>query len=120
MRLKATAALSAALLMATLTTSPVAAFSPSVAAARHYALAKIDTTQFKCLDALVMRESRWDPHAGHIDGYYGIAQTRPASRYGTGWRDDPLVQTKWMLRYIHGRYGSACQAWAWWQSHHWY
>ena len=114
MRFIAAAALSAAFLFMA---SPVSAthYPPAVQDARAYALEQIGRTQFRCLDAIVARESGWNPHAGHVDGYYGIAQTKPATRYGPGWRDDPMVQTKWMLKYIAKRYGNACAAWSAWQ-----
>jgi len=41
---------------------------------------------------------------------------------GDDWMSNPITQVAWGLEYIEGRYGSACNAWAFWQRHypHWY
>ena len=114
------AACGAALVMALSFVHPVEAAVPTVADAKAYALKRIGRTQFRCLDAIVSRESSWNPHAGSVGGYYGIFQTHPGSRMGPGWRDDPMVQTRWGIGYISDRYGSACDAWSFWKAHRWF
>lgn len=73
---------------------------------------------------IVSHESSWNPHATNAgSGAYGIPQALPASKLaaaGKDWRDNPITQLKWMLSYIKGRYGTAANAKAFWQSHHWY
>lgn len=73
---------------------------------------------------IVSHESSWNPHATNAgSGAYGIPQALPASKLaaaGKDWRDNPITQLKWMLNYIKGRYGTATNAKAFWQSHHWY
>jgi len=39
---------------------------------------------------------------------------------GADWRNSALIQIKWALSYMTGRYGSPCAAWAFWQAHNWY
>lgn len=72
--------------------------------------------QFSCLDALWMRESRWNPFADNPNSSaYGIPQALPGSKMasaGADWRTNPVTQIKWGLGYIEGRYGTPCGAWA--------
>lgn len=84
----------------------------TIAEARAYALRRLGPTQFRCLDALVQRESRWRVDAtNRRSGAFGLFQTYPAARLDSfGDRHDPMVQMRWGLAYIHGRYGSACAA----------
>jgi hypothetical protein len=99
---------------------------PSVDDARSFALAQIGPVQFSCLDALWEHESNWNPAAENpTSGAYGIAQALPAARMasvGDDWMSNPITQVRWGLEYIDGRYGSACNAWSFWQRHfpHWY
>jgi len=105
---------------------PAPAPAPSVDDARSYALGEIGAAQFSCLDALWQHESDWDPTAENpSSGAFGIAQALPAAKMasaGHDWKSNPITQVKWGLDYIDGRYGSACNAWAFWLRHypHWY
>ncbi len=90
-------------------------FPANVREARAYAERKIGHAQFQCLDQIAERESHWNPTAGHAGGPWGIPQAFPGSKMGVGWRDDPMVQVRWMIRYVSERYGSACKAWEFWQ-----
>ena len=105
---------------------PTPAPTPSVDDARAFALAQIGAAQFSCLDTLWQHESDWDPTAENpTSGAYGIAQALPAARMASvaeDWISNPVTQVKWGLEYIAGRYGSACNAWSFWQRHypHWY
>jgi len=106
----------AVILAALILPGPVAGrtYAPGVVAARDYARHRIGAEQFRCLDALWERESRWNPLAhNRTSGAHGIPQAFPGvkmARYGAGWRTDPLVQVKWGLAYVRSRYGTACRA----------
>jgi hypothetical protein len=80
--------------------------------------------QFSCLDDLWTRESNWSVTATNTSsGAYGIPQALPASKLaevGADWRTNAGTQIRWGLRYIEGRYGSPCAAWAHSQAHNWY
>ena len=105
---------------------PTPAPTPTVDDARTFALAQIGPAQFDCLDALWQHESDWDPSAENpSSGAYGIAQALPAGKMasvGADWMSNPITQVTWGLQYIETRYGSACNAWAFWLRHypHWY
>lgn len=103
------------------TASPRPAASES---GQTYALAQLGPEQYACLDAIVMHESRWRVDARNpASGAYGIPQALPPEKMasaGADWRTNPVTQVRWMLGYLHGRYGTACAGWAFWQSHRWY
>ncbi|GAB3969332.1 hypothetical protein GCM10029978_040440 [Actinoallomurus acanthiterrae] len=69
-------------------------------------------------------ESGWNEHAENPgSGAYGIAQALPGSKMSSvasDWRTNAITQITWGLSYIGSRYGDPCQAWSWWQAHHWY
>ncbi|MGW2517691.1 C40 family peptidase [Streptomyces sp. NPDC001617] len=81
-------------------------------------------TQHACAAHIIARESGWRTTAANpASGAYGLAQAVPGSkmaRYGTDWRTNPATQLRWMRSYVNSRYGGACNAWAFWQAHHWY
>ncbi|MFD2417265.1 aggregation-promoting factor C-terminal-like domain-containing protein [Amycolatopsis pigmentata] len=81
-------------------------------------------SQYGCAANIITRESGWNPHATNPDsGAYGLAQALPGSkmaRSGPNWRTDPATQLAWMRDYVTARYGGACNAWSFWQTHHWY
>jgi len=83
-----------------------------------------DETQFACLDALWSAESGWRVNAANAStGAYGIPQALPGSKMatvGADWQTNPATQITWGLNYIAGRYGSPCDAWASFQTKHWY
>lgn len=91
---------------------------------KAYALEVLGPKQFACLDAIVLHESHWRVNAtNRSSGAYGIAQALPASKMAVvapDWRTNGVTQVRWMLGYIHGRYGTACSAWAFWQANRWY
>ncbi len=70
--------------------------------------------QWRCLDRLVMRESRWVHTARNpTSGAYGIPQSLPAGKMATiggDWKTNPVTQVRWQIRYIRGRYGTPCGA----------
>ena len=83
-----------------------------------------DETQFACLDALWSAESGWRVNAANASsGAYGIPQALPGSKMATAgadWQTNPATQITWGLNYITGRYGTPCDAWAFFQAKHWY
>jgi hypothetical protein len=80
-------------------------------------------TQFSCLDNIWSRESGWRTTAENASGAYGIPQALPGSKMasaGPNWQTDATTQINWGLGYIKGRYGTPCDAWAFWQGNGWY
>lgn len=80
--------------------------------------------QWPCLDVLVWKESRWRVTATNpSSGAYGLPQSLPASKMasaGADWRTSARTQLRWMLGYISGRYGSACNALAFHRANNYY
>ncbi len=80
--------------------------------------------QYDCLVALWNRESHWNVYAHNTSsGAYGIPQSLPGEKMATvadDWQTNPATQIEWGLRYIQGRYGSPCGAWAHSEAVHWY
>lgn len=94
----------------------------SVTAARNYALARVGSVQFSCLDKLWYKESHWNPFERYGRAY-GIPQAVPGYKMasaGSDWRTNPLTQVRWGLGYIRARYGTACDAWHHSQQYNWY
>lgn len=98
--------------------------APTVASARRYAMSILGSVQYSCIDKLFDRESGWNPLAENkTSGAYGIPQALPGSKMAVianDWRTNPVTQVKWGIRYVNGRYGSACGAWNFWQVNRWY
>lgn len=69
--------------------------------------------EWRCLWRLWDRESHWRWNADNRrSDAYGIPQALPGSKMGPGWQTDFMVQIRWGLRYVAGRYGSPCRAYA--------
>jgi hypothetical protein len=81
-------------------------------------------SEFSCLDSIYTGESGWNIHADNpSSSAYGIPQALPGSKMasaGPDWQNNPETQIRWGLGYIKSRYGSACSAWSFKQSHGWY
>jgi len=76
--------------------------------------------QFGCLNNIWVRESKWNELAGNPAGAYGIPQASPGAKMaaeGSDWLTSPQTQIRWGEDYIQGRFGTPCQAWAYWQVH---
>ena len=58
--------------------------------------------------------TKWN-YAG--SGAYGIPQALPGSKMGPGWLHSALVQIRWGIGYIRGRYGSPIAALAYSHAH---
>jgi hypothetical protein len=84
----------------------------------------LSTSEFSCVDNIWEHESRWDVHADNpYSSAYGIPQALPGSKMssaGPDWQNSAETQIRWGLGYIKERYGSACAAWSFKQSHGWY
>jgi LysM repeat protein len=112
---------------ATLTATSWRASEVSSAAgtdAVRQAAAAVFGPQYACAANIITRESGWNVHATNpTSGAYGLGQALPAAKMATAgpaWRDDPGTQLAWMRSYVTARYGGACSAWAFWQTHYWY
>ena len=80
-------------------------------------------TQYSCLLPMWQNESGWSVTAANASGAYGIPQALPGYKMasaGPNWQTNASTQIKWGLGYIKGRYGSPCNAWAFWQNNGWY
>lgn len=84
----------------------------------------LSSAQFGCIDSIWSQESNWNVHADNPhSSAYGIPQALPGSKMssaGPNWQDNAETQIRWGLNYIKNRYGSACAAWSFKQSHGWY
>ena len=98
--------------------------NPTVADAKAYALHRLGPTQYTCLDQIATRESHWNPRAHNpTTGAHGIFQAYPArkmAKYGKDYLTNPITQTRFGIAYTKTRYGSPCNAWAYWKLHGWY
>jgi len=82
------------------------------------------------LHELAMRESGWNPKAANpSSSARGIAQTMMSAHFGPNWRtdpkalkflQDPSAQIKWMVDYIHRKYGSPMDALRHHEKRNWY
>lgn len=82
-----------------------------------------DKTEQKCLRGMWGKESAWDYTAISPTDDYGIPQRH--MRHNTqeqinAFLENPQTQINWGLNYIKERYGSPCEAWAFWQKNRWY
>jgi hypothetical protein len=98
--------------------------SYSVAEIQAMARQMVPGNQFQCFSYIVDHESSWNYHAVNASsGAYGLFQALPASKYssaGSDWQTNPATQIKWGLNYMNSRYGSPCEAQAFWAANHWY
>lgn len=82
------------------------------------------SSEFGCVDRIWTQESNWNVHADNpSSSAYGIPQALPGSKMssaGADWQNSAETQIRWGLDYIKNRYGSACAAWSFKQSHGWY
>lgn len=99
-------------------------YNATPAQAKAMAESIVPSSQFLCFSNIIERESSWNVHATNpSSGAYGLGQALPGDKMasmGSEWRNSALVQIKWALSYMTGRYGSPCAAWAFWQAHDWY
>ncbi len=83
-----------------------------------------NSAEFQCFSNIVSHESGWNPQATNASsGAYGLVQALLSLQDGLGgsdWKTNPATQIKWGLDYMKDRYGSACDAWSFWQANNWY
>jgi hypothetical protein len=84
----------------------------------------VGSGQYMCFSNIVTRESGWNYTAVNpSSGAYGLVQANPGTKMASvasDWRTNPATQIKWGLNYMNSRYGSPCDAWEYWQVHHFY
>lgn len=83
------------------------------------------STEFSCLNNIIMSESSWSVTAYNPSGAYGIPQALPGSKmagpWGYNWETSAYVQLYWMIKiYIPSTYGTPCNAWAFHLANGWY
>lgn len=119
-----TAALSDATGVAKTRTENLSQADPRTLAKALMPLYGLSSSQFSCVDNIWEHESRWNVHADNpYSSAYGIPQALPGSKMssaGPDWQNSAETQIRWGLGYIRDRYGSACAAWSYKQSHGWY
>ncbi|MFE0771920.1 MULTISPECIES: transglycosylase SLT domain-containing protein [unclassified Streptomyces] len=98
--------------------------SYTIAEVKAIARQIVPASQFQCFSTIVNHESTWNYRAVNpSSGAYGLVQALPGTKMssaGADWRTNPATQIKWGLNYMNERYGSPCDAWAFWQNNHWY
>ncbi|WP_217164830.1 transglycosylase SLT domain-containing protein [Streptomyces sp. AC512_CC834] len=94
--------------------------SYSVSEVQAIARQIVPSGQFQCFSNIVDHESTWNYQAVNpSSGAYGLVQALPAGKMssaGADWRTNPATQIKWGVNYMNERYGSPCDAWAYWQA----
>ena len=82
--------------------------------------AGIAQSDWAAVDALITRESTWNPNAVNASsGACGLVQALPCSKLGPNW-NDPVVALKWGDSYVKSRYGGWQQALAHSNATGWY
>ncbi|MEU9349616.1 lytic transglycosylase domain-containing protein [Streptomyces griseoloalbus] len=119
------AALAAATCGTLIAAAPAQAATTGASSAQATAKKMIgDSAEYQCFSKIVQHESNWNPTATNASsGAYGLVQALPASKMasaGSDWKTNPATQIEWGLDYMKDRYGSACDAWSFWQSNGWY
>ena len=88
--------------------------------AEWMAAAGIPESEWGYVDAIVRRESGWNPNATNASsGACGLVQALPCSKVpGNGY--DPVANLMWGSAYAVSRYGSWAQAYEAWNRQHWW
>ncbi|MET9778659.1 transglycosylase SLT domain-containing protein [Streptomyces sp. NPDC006367] len=118
------AALAAAACGSLIAAAPAQAVTPASSAQETAKKMIGDSAEYRCFSEIVDHESDWNVNATNASsGAYGLVQALPGSKMasaGSDWRTNPATQIEWGLDYMKDRYGSACDAWNFWQSNGWY
>lgn len=88
--------------------------------AEWMAAAGIPESDWGYVDAIVSRESGWNPNATNASsGACGLVQALPCSKVpGNGY--NPVDNLNWAIGYANGRYGGWAGAYNFWQANHWW
>lgn len=102
---------------------PVKTSLPTVAVtgnkATWLAASGIPESQWTYVDAIVSRESGWNPNAvNKSSGACGLGQQLPCGKWAGAW-NDPVAALTAMNGYVN-KYGGWAGAYSFWQTHHWY
>jgi hypothetical protein len=82
---------------------------------KHYAKWQLSAKEFKCLNKLWYKESRWNPKADNPHSTaYGIPQLLKMTE------TNPLKQVDLGLKYIRHRHSTPCQALSFHNQRNWY
>jgi hypothetical protein len=82
---------------------------------KHYAKWQLNAKEFKCLNKLWYKESRWNHKAANPHSTaYGIPQLLKMTE------TNPLKQVDLGLKYIKHRYDNPCNAWKFHLKRNWY
>jgi len=82
---------------------------------KTYAKWQMSTKEFRCLNKLWSKESRWNHEADNPQSSaYGIPQLLKMTE------TDPLKQVDLGIKYIKHRYDNACKAWSFHKKRNWY
>jgi hypothetical protein len=91
---------------------------PPILEAKMWALDTIGWSEYNCMSAIIEKESGWRVTArNRTSGAYGLFQAYPASKLHDR---SPMGQMRWGIAYAERRYGSMCEAWAFWQRGRWW
>ena len=74
--------------------------------AHQYVVQEFNVKQWKCFNAIIYRESRWQPNAEN-GSHYGLGQLDNSKKHHKG---KPRLQVRKTLDYIKNRYGTPCVA----------
>lgn len=79
---------------------------------------------FKCFNALMVKESHWQDHKNPTSSASGVGQLLKSTYKNLGMKkgESRVSQTVAALSYIGRKYGSggACKAWAFWKKNKYY
>jgi hypothetical protein len=82
--------------------------------------AGIPEAHWAYVDAIVTRESGWNPNAvNRSSGACGLGQQLPCGKWAGAW-NDPVAALRAMTGYVNARYGGWAGAVAFWNRNHWY
>jgi len=82
--------------------------------------AGIPEQHWGAVDAIVTRESGWNPNAVNpTSGACGLGQQLPCGKWAGAW-NDPVAALVAMTGYVNARYGGWDGAVAFWNANHWY
>ena len=92
--------------------------------AKEVAAELLTQRDFKCFNALMVRESHWKNHKNPSSSASGVGQLLDGTYRNLGMKrsKSTVAQTVAALAYIGRKYGSGgpCAAWSFWKTHSYY